>query len=185
MMCSYSFYLILMYFNPQLERCMYRITNTVKDNQTTAHGLGYTGLAPARELGEDETLCGICRHNSEEDGDNVNESLDNKQNVRQVTKEDEKKEDEKKEDEKKEDEKKEDEKEETVQYKSEGTLQDNQEHGDAEDLKNYEIQEKDVEKNILTPEKDVGEGGCKKVQGLFIRSTSFVYVEKYPLKSCH
>lgn len=151
-MCFYSFYLILMYFNPQLESFMYRVTNTVKEAQTTEYELGYTGLAPARELGEDETLCGIYGHNSEEDGDNVNESLENQQNGCQVMKENEN--------------------EETVGSKSERTLQDNQEHGDAEDLRSYETQE---EKNLLTPEKGAGKGGCKKCKDyLYAAQLSFM-----------
>ena len=54
MMCSYSLYLILMYFNPTIEGYLYRITNTVKETQSPVHHLGYTGLAPARDDGTDE-----------------------------------------------------------------------------------------------------------------------------------
>lgn len=37
-----------MYFNPTIEKYLYRLTNTVQAHHPAEHQLGYTGLAPAR-----------------------------------------------------------------------------------------------------------------------------------------
>ncbi|XP_028407139.1 sodium/potassium/calcium exchanger 3-like isoform X2 [Dendronephthya gigantea] len=76
MMCSYSLYLILMYFNPSIERFVYRITNTEKAIQFPEHHLGYTGLAPARDDGTDELCPG---HHYKHDGDQEDSEENKKQ----------------------------------------------------------------------------------------------------------
>ena len=43
-----------MYFNPVIEKFLYRITNTNREHHLPEHHLGYTGLAPARDDGTDE-----------------------------------------------------------------------------------------------------------------------------------
>ena len=67
MMCSYSFYLILMYFNPSIEKFVYRITNTAQNPHHPEHHLGYTGLAPARDDGTDELCTGHHKEKSHEE----------------------------------------------------------------------------------------------------------------------
>ena len=65
MMCSYSLYLLLMYFNPAIEKFLYRITNTAREHHLPEHHLGYSGLAPARDDGTDE-FCSELHHKHED-----------------------------------------------------------------------------------------------------------------------
>lgn len=64
-----------MYFNPSIERYVYRITNTEKARQSPEHHLGYTGLAPARDDGTDE----LCHGHHYKHGEDQGDSEENKQ----------------------------------------------------------------------------------------------------------
>lgn len=83
MMSSYSLYLILMYFNPKLEKYVYRITNSEKEPRVPERHLGYTGLAPARDMEEDEQLC-LDHHQKKRYSVNKKTS-EGKENVQNVT----------------------------------------------------------------------------------------------------
>ena len=50
-----------MFFNPQLESFAYKITNTTAAEHVPEHHLGYTGLAPARDIGDD-VMCAEHHH---------------------------------------------------------------------------------------------------------------------------
>lgn len=75
MMCTYSFYLILMYFNPRIEKFLYRVTKTTKEPTQSSTFNEYTIVSPR----EPELLSSseLLHHTKENENDELKSVLMN------------------------------------------------------------------------------------------------------------